>query len=633
MVKNLLCFFFLMLLPIGIRAAELTYEIRGLDEPLLSNVRNHLEAFQLMSNEGRTSAQYEKLVEDAEERARAGLRPYGYYTPIIDTELKTTGSNNRTVLLQIDLGTPVIVSAVHVQVVGEGKGYAPLRDWQANWPLPVGSILNQTLWEDHKQDAIEVAAAEGYLQAEYAQQTIDLNLIQNQARLTLILDTGRRSVMGKITYDQDVVRPFVLDNVPRFTEGDHYTTYLMEEFRTDLWKTGYFTDVEVVEKQRADVDPPIVDLEVRLRTDTRDTYQGLLGVGSDTGPRVQASWSRHPASSFGDRIDVALGWQQTDNEILLRPVYRIPRRTAQRQYWVADLLLKMEKQDFEFKERLEDDVAIRVGDGRVNDFSLKAGRLKVRNPRASRDQAFETIFARYLYEDRQITLFQDIPPELFPVTQDPDFQRRLQDTTSTLSFGIEWDHPVVRGKGFQTVGRRDQAWFLASNEAWGSDTEFYQVYISTNHNYMIGDRWKLLVRAEAGYTDAKVDKYTVTVDGRNINLGLTRLPNLYRFEAGGSRSVRGYGFEGLSANDLGSNNIFTASAEVEMKFLKNWSVALFYDIGNAFNDWSKPDLKRGIGFGIRWYTIAGAIRVDFARAEDFEGKPWRLHITMGVPLL
>ena len=121
--------------------------------------------------------------------------------------------------------------------------------------------------------------------------------------------------------------------------------------------------------------------------------------------------------------------------------------------------------------------------------------------------------------------------------------------------------------------------------------------------------------------------------GRDIDLGITQLPNLYRFKAGGSRSVRGYGFEELSDYDLGSNNIFTASAEVEMKFLESWSAAAFFDIGNAFNDWDNPNLKKGVGVGIRWYTIAGAIRVDYARAVDFEGKPWRVHFTIGIPLL
>ena len=84
---------------------------------------------------------------------------------------------------------------------------------------------------------------------------------------------------------------------------------------------------------------------------------------------------------------------------------------------------------------------------------------------------------------------------------------------------------------------------------------------------------------------------------------------------------------------MGSNNIATASAEVEFKVFDKWSAALFFDIGNAFNDFDDADLKKGAGIGIRWYSIAGPIRVDIAQALDFEGNPWRVHFTIGTPLL
>ena len=129
----------------------------------------------------------------------------------------------------------------------------------------------------------------------------------------------------------------------------------------------------------------------------------------------------------------------------------------------------------------------------------------------------------------------------------------------------------------------------------------------------------------------------ITVSGAVPNssqeISVTLLPNLYRFKAGGSHSVRGYGFEDLTNNGIGSNHIITASAEVEFMFRQDWSVATFFDIGNAFNDWDNRDLKRGIGAGLRWYSIAGPVRLDFAQALDFDGQPWRIHFTIGIPLL
>jgi translocation and assembly module TamA len=56
-------------------------------------------------------------------------------------------------------------------------------------------------------------------------------------------------------------------------------------------------------------------------------------------------------------------------------------------------------------------------------------------------------------------------------------------------------------------------------------------------------------------------------------------------------------------------------------------------VGNAFNDWSDMDLKAGVGIGLRWYTIAGAIRIDVAQGLDIDGKPWEFHLTIGTPLL
>ena len=137
----------------------------------------------------------------------------------------------------------------------------------------------------------------------------------------------------------------------------------------------------------------------------------------------------------------------------------------------------------------------------------------------------------------------------------------------------------------------------------------------------------------AATSGAEVVNFAIDTAEGPIAVEQTRLPNYYRFKAGGSMSVRGYGFEQLSNNDVGSNNIITGSAEVEYRFLDSWSGAAFVDVGNAFNDWDDPDLKRGIGVGIRWYSIAGEIRVDVAQALDFEGKPWQWHITIGTPLL
>jgi translocation and assembly module TamA len=219
------------------------------------------------------------------------------------------------------------------------------------------------------------------------------------------------------------------------------------------------------------------------------------------------------------------------------------------------------------------------------------------------------------------------------VAFDEQDNRLFSDDNSSVVVGVEWDWPVIQGSGFETVGHHEQIRLFTADRALGSRKGFSQLYLSSRWNFLATERLKLLFRGEVGYSDADVDEIELGIDGDVIDISLTELPNFYRFQAGGSQSVRGYAFESLSNNGVGSNNLITLSAEAEWQILQTWSLAAFYDVGNAFNDWNQMDLKQGAGVGVRWYSIAGAVRLDFASGLDLPGDPWRIHFTLGVPLL
>lgn len=334
-------------------------------------------------------------------------------------------------------------------------------------------------------------------------------------------------------------------------------------------------------------------------------------------------------SARGDRLDLGIGWQELDDQFAIRATYRLPRKGRNREYWTADTVLKYENQDLEFKIQPDDDDFIKFASGDVDERHVRLGRLKIRNFGGGETQFFSTPFVQYINSEYRFNpILQPTAP-----TNDPAINDLLQGVEDAVSFGIEFGLVNVLGKGFDIRGHRERAWVFTANDSLSSEVDFTQFYLSTNRSRRFGDRWKFIFRAEAGYTEAKVSEFTIDLGGNDLEISETELPNFYRFKAGGSNSVRGYGFETLSNNDIGSNHILTASAEIEMKVLEKWSGAVFVDTGNAFNDWSEPELKTGIGVGIRWYSIAGPIRVDIAQALDFEGDPWRVHFTIGVPLL
>jgi translocation and assembly module TamA len=614
-------------------AQQIRYAVSGLNEPMLSNVRDSVEGFRLTGNTRASARQFDDLARGAEERAREAMKPYGYYQPEIVSELVQVGDDRWRLNMRIKRGPVVRVAKAEVTLLGDGAAHNAFLEWQEDWPLGRGRILNQTIWQQQKNTALEIAETQGFLLARFTENVIEIDLIRNEASLSLVLDTGPQAVFGEVEFLQDVVNPAVLSNMPRFDRGDPYSTELMEKLRLDLWATGYFTDIDVKEERQLDRSPPTVDVVASLETDTRNTYQGTIGFGTDTGLRAQAVYHRRLLTSFGHRLDLGIGYQEFDDELSVRGNYRIPRLATEREFWIADLTLRTENQDLEFKSDESDESFVKLANGNIDNLFLRLGKLRLRDRKLGFQQIQETIFAQFLRESYDYDPGADAPPEIRDLSNDPGLGHLFRDRVSTLALGIEWDWPAIRGSGFETEGHHERAWIFTSNGAWGSDRDFTQVYLSSRRSYLKGERFKFLLRGEIGYSDANVDDLVVNVAGEPLSLSITELPNQYRFKAGGSNSVRGYGFEDLNDNDVGSNNIITASAEVEMRILPKWSVAAFFDIGNAFNDSDEPSLKRGIGVGVRWYSLVGAIRIDVAQALDFEGKPLRIHFTMGSPLL
>jgi len=615
------------------QAATLEIHITGLsDTAIADNVRAHIGSEWVPSANLSTTRRREVFRRNAELRAAVALRPYGYYKASISASLKRAGGESWSMTVHVQPGEPVRVRKLNLQVLGEERTQQVFRQWRDDWPLQPGARLDQVRWEELKRDALDLADSSGFLSAEFAEHRIDLDLPANAADLTLVLNPGPRAVMGEVAYHQQVVKTEVLKSTPRFRQGDPYLASYVDVLRTDLWRTGYFDQVEVIEDRHLEQTPPSVDLQVNLTPRKLDTHQTSLGYGSDSKFRIQYRWNRHWLSDRGDSLAFAAGWQQRDNEKLLSGEYRLPRLVDTRQYWSLTSTFRSQQEDLNIREDPVTDPLVRAA-GRVDDYLTRGARVKLRNLGVSREQLIESVFVQYLAENDNFSI--STAPGVPPTASYLDFLEEAQFTTAhnSITIGMDWDWPVLQGRGFHTVGHHERAWLFTANSAWGSDRDFSQAYLGSRWNLSLGGRWMLLLRAEAGWSDATVKTYDLENNDRTAQVSITELPYLYRFKAGGSRSVRGYGFEELSDSGIGANNLLTGSAELEFNFHGNWSVAAFYDVGNAFNDWNRIGLKRGAGVGLRWYTLAGSIRLDYARALDFTGEPWRIHFTIGTPLL
>jgi len=614
------------------RGDELTVHVSGLNDSGLSQVSDRITAMGVSGVSRLTQRRRRQISEEIEREATEALRPYGYYHAQVKSTLTAVKENSWRLDLEIAPGPPLLVSASTVEITGAGANLPILRQWRQDWPLGVGQRLDQTVWDEKKQTALDLAHAAGYFSAKFTQHSIKADLDRNEATTALVLETGPQAVMGDVTYKQNVLKPGILELLPRFKKGQPYDSWLVEKLRLDIWRTGYFQDVDIVEEKRLEESPPVVNFVVTVKARNRNTYQGSLGFGTDTLIRAQVLWNRHLLSSRGDTLDMGLGWQQQYNEYSFKSSYQLPRRVRAREFWTADFFANRKNQDFKVKPDQGGADFIQLTNGIVIDYSVKLGKLIERDWKRGYQQLSETWYWQSVLEKSTFSL-EDIVASNNNGTMPNADLTQFRSIDSSYSIGVNWDLPVIRGSGFSTVGHHERAWIFTANKAWGSAKDFTQAYLSSSWHHLLGPSWKILLRGEVGYSDAKVSTPQLHLADQTLQLSVTDLPNLYRFKAGGSRSVRGYGFEDLSNNGIGSNNIVTGSAEVEWNFRPDWSLAAFFDVGNAFNDWQHTNLKKGAGLGIRWYSIAGPVRVDIAQALDIEGHPWQLHFTIGTPLL
>ncbi|WP_227498101.1 autotransporter assembly complex protein TamA [Moraxella macacae] len=131
-----------------------------------------------------------------------------------------------------------------------------------------------------------------------------------------------------------------------------------------------------------------------------------------------------------------------------------------------------------------------------------------------------------------------------------------------------------------------------------------------------------------------------------LDLGYIYSDNFYdvpyrlRFFAGGDQSIRGFNTDTLSPTYgdqsflVGGNALAIGSLEYNYAFKDGLRLAMFGDVGNAFDTTgeTKNRTEVGLGLGVRWSSPIGPVRLDVATGVTGKDKPVRIHFFIGSPL-
>jgi translocation and assembly module TamA len=551
------------------QTTEVTVVIEGLDADLKRNVEQLLGvARQKTVDEERLRALHER----APDEIRRALEPFGYYRARIGSEL-TREDKGWVARYTIDPGVPMRVGKVEIVVIGEGASDTAFQELIANPPLRQDAILRHPEYERTRNMLQSTATERGYFDARLLRHELRIDLAAYSASVFLHIDTGSRYRFGDVTFEQDYFDTDFLRRFSSIEPGQPYSNDELLRLQGALSEAGYFERVEVRPRRDLASDRRVpVDVVLTLRPPNRYTFG--IGYGTDTGARGTIGWEKRPFNRSGHRLATEIDVSEIRSAATA--TYTIP-----------------------------------VLDPRTDRVALQAGMARQHTLTSLSELATIGASLHQARGDWRETLSLNYQRERFVTGDD-------SGNTILLIPSVSWVHTRADSTSRPIRGSRIQLDLLGATDQLVSDISFWQTRVNGRFILPVGSVGRVVTRANAGYTETSQ---------------FNRLPPSLRFYAGGAESVRGYRYQDIGPVDddgdvTGGRYLTVGSVEYEHFVTPSWGVAVFYDIGRAFNDSDEP-YREGAGIGARWRLPIGMARLDVAQALSDE-RSWRVHFSIVV---
>ena len=543
--------------------ADIDIQVTGVDEDIRRNVLVFLSLERYKTRDDLDETLIGRLAERAEREAASALRPFGYYEPTVRTDLSRTAPGEWRARIAIEPGVPVLIDDVAVEVSGPGLEHPAFRAVLDTLPLRRGARLNHATYDGLKGELRRLAATLGYAEARLTANEMLVDLASHTARIRLAMETGPRYSFGATTITQRSLEEDLLRRYLRFRESDPYdaTELLRTQFALD--DSQYFSTVEVIagEPDRANL---LIPVDIRAEPNRRNRYSVGVGYATDSKARGTLSWENRRLNDRGHRMRAELKAAQIEQSFEAR--YVVP-----------------------------------IGDPALEKFSLEArwarddrGDLETRTLRLQPS-------VTHVLGDWQRVLSASLS-NVETLTAATPTQPASRDSSLLVIPGISYAS-VPRGYlGEALFSRTFNAELRGSAAALGAPTEFLQLKVEAEKVFHLAPKWNTYLRGQLGTTWVSET---------------TKLPGTERFFAGGDRSVRGFGYNDLSPLDdggakIGGRHLFTGSAELIRDLPRNLALALFVDVGNAFDDFGDP-LQYSAGIGVRFRLPVVSVGIDLAQ--------------------
>ena len=556
-------------------AASYKVEIEATPRSLRKLLEEHLDIARFAKRPDISDDQFQFLITATPQQVRDLASTQGYFTPVVRTDVRTVDDKKR-VTVSVDPGPLTTISSISISFRGAVLTEDPAQENTARFAFSLheGDPFSQGGWDDAKNAALKALQARRYLGAKIYHSEARVDPRTHEATLSVTYESGPTFTMGKL--DVSGTRRYpeqIVDNVNPISVGDIYDVQRVAELQRQLQNTPYYASVAI----DVDSDPakPLeTPMHVKVSEYPYNSVRGGVGYSTDNGPLIQGAYSY--LDTFGKAWPFTIEGRVDQNQQYGQIQLAMP---PGRRAWTNSVLASYTTTD--------------VSDTRI--YSIRAGVQRART-----SQFIDYNYSILFYQDRldQNAIAPTTSRALVPSwswtrrhTDDPLFPRSGNLLHVEAGFAV---------KGVLT------------------DQTFIRGYARGQQYLPIGKEDIVLLRAELG---------GVFTSGSSSGIPASLL-----FRAGGSNSVRGYGYQSIGNSVAGSvlptKYLVTATAEYQHWFTHDWGAAAFFDIGTATDTWGEKVFYPGVGIGARWRSPVGPVNVDLA--YGFKNKSIKPYLTLGI---
>ncbi len=396
--------------------------------------------------------------------------------------------------------------------------------------------------------------------------------------ITYRISKGNRVRFERINITGNTVtRDKVIRRELRVIEGEYFSGKALERSAKNLYRLGFFEDVEVQTKKGSQDDLMVLNLNVK----ERPTGSFSFGAGYSGFEGLIGSFTISENNLFGR------GQQLVGSAMIGGRTQNID--VGFTEPWLFDRPLSGGI-DFYTWER-EYDEYTRDSFGGALRFGFPLLSLGL--------DEFTRGSVRYAYDDADLYNIQETAATAI---------KQMEGRNVTSSIGLSITRDSKDRPFLTTEGSLNSLSFENAGGFLGGDVGYYKYLATTAWYFPLFWKTVFIAQGRWGYIDDKPGE---------------KLPVYQKFRIGGINTVRGFDDYSITPRDLetgdpiGGNQMLIFNVEYRFPLIQEQGIVglVFFDAGNVFTDdqnvYTVSGLRMGVGLGVRWYSPVGPIRVEY----------------------